>query len=170
MEKFEEGNCRSDEVLIRIYKPLDRSAVMALHEELQAYERPLRASRSARPGVSDTYIQQIEEDLAHPDCDANLFVAEKNGTVIGFAFCVAEKDILDDPPEQVYLQDLMITKTERGAGVGRLLVKAVKRFASDRGISRINLMVLASNKDAIAAYRAMGFEISIFHLEANLSS
>lgn len=168
MEQFDEG-CRSGEVLIRIYEPRDRPAILALHEELQAYERPLRASRSAKPGVNDAYIQELEEQLADPECDAFLFVAEKDGTIVGFAFCAAEADILDDPPEQVYLQDLMVTKTARGAGVGRALVEAVRRFARDRGISRIQLMVLATNKDAIAAYRAMGFEIAILHLEANSS-
>ncbi|MGF1482245.1 MAG: GNAT family N-acetyltransferase [Cyanophyceae cyanobacterium] len=170
MEQFEEGKRRSGEVLIRIYEPPDRPAVLALHEELQAYERPLRVSRSAKPDVSNAYIREFEEQLADPDCDASLFVAEKDDTIVGFAFCVAEEDILDDPPEQIYLQDLTVTKTARSAGVGRSLVEAVRRFARQRGISRINLMVLATNKDALAAYRAMGFEIAILHLETHLSS
>ncbi|MEO1296821.1 MAG: GNAT family N-acetyltransferase [Cyanobacteria bacterium J06636_16] len=158
-------------MLIRMYEPSDRPAVLALHQELQAYERPLRTLRSSKPDVSDTYVRgEFEELLADPDCDATLFIAEKEGAVVGFAFCVAEEDILDDPPEQVYLQDLIVTKAARKMGVGRALVDAVRGFAQERSINRINLMVLASNQDALVAYQAMGFEIAILHLETMLST
>ncbi len=156
-------------MLIRTYEPSDRPAVLALHKELQAYERPLRALRSSKPDVSDAYVREFEELLADPNCDATLFIAEKEGTIVGFAFCLAEEDILDDPPEQVYLQDLMVTQAARQTGIGRALVDAVRGFAHERNINRINLMVLADNQDALAAYRAMGFEVAILHLETTLS-
>ncbi|MEO1148452.1 MAG: GNAT family N-acetyltransferase [Cyanobacteria bacterium J06638_22] len=157
-------------VQIRHWQPDDRSAILALHEELQAYERNIRSYRSAKPGLSEEYIKEFDEQLEDPDCDAAFFVAEANGKVIGFAFCVAEGDILDDPPEQVYLQDLMVTHTARRSGVGRKLMDAVRNFARERQILRIQLPVLARNEDAISFYRAMGFDTVILGMEQDLSS
>ncbi|MEM9448307.1 MAG: GNAT family N-acetyltransferase [Cyanobacteria bacterium P01_E01_bin.6] len=154
---------------IRHWQPEDRSAILTLHEELQAYECNIRSYRSTKPGLSEEYIKEFDEQLEDPDCDAAFFVAEVDDKVIGFAFCVAEGDILDDPPEQVYIQDLMVTQVARRSGVGRKLMDAVRSFARDRQISRIQLPVLAKNEDAIAFYRAMGFGTVILGMEQDLS-
>lgn len=114
-------------VRIRHWQPKDRSAILTLHKELQAYECDIRSCRSAKPGLSEEYIKEFDEQLEDPDCDAAFFVAEANDNVIGFAFCVAEGDMLDDPPEQVYVQDLMVTQAARRSGVGRKLMDAVRR-------------------------------------------
>ena len=160
----------SGSVRIRHWQPEDRSAILTLHKELQTYERDIRSYRSAKPGLSEEYIKEFDEQLEDPDCDAAFWVAEVSDKVIGFAFCVAEGDILDDPPEQVYLQDLMVTQAARRSGVGRKLMDAVRSFAQERQIFRIQLPVLARNEDAIAFYRAMGFDTVILYMEQDLSS
>ena len=158
-----------ESVQIRDWQPKDRSAILALHKELQTYERDIRSCRSSKQDLSIEYIKGFDEQLEDPDCDAAFFVAEENDKVIGFAFCVADGDILDDPPEHVYLQDLMVTQAKRRSGVGRKLMDAVRNFAHERQISRIQLPVLAKNKNAIAAYRAMGFDTVILYMEQVLS-
>ena len=155
---------------IRNWQPEDRSAILALHKELQAYERDIRSCRSSKEGLSMEYIKSFDEQLEDPDCDAAFLVAEQNDKVIGFAFCVADGDILDDPPEHVYLQDLMVTQAARRFGVGRKLMDAVRSFAHERQIFCIQLPVLASNENAIAFYRAMGFDTVILYMEQNFSS
>ena len=62
----------------------------------------------------------------------------------------------------------MVTEGACRTGVGRALVETVRSFAREPGISPINLMVLANNRDAIAAYRAMGFDVAILHLKQTL--
>lgn len=170
MQNETTNKSNSEDVRIRNWQPKDRSAILALHKELQAYERGIRSYRSSKQDLSIEYVKEFDEQLEDPDCDVAFFVAEKNDNVIGFAFCAAEGDILDDPPEQVYLQDIMVTQVERRSGVGRKLMDAVRSFARERQISRIQLPVLAGNENAIAAYRAMGFDTVILYMEKDISS
>lgn len=154
---------------IRPWCPEDREAILSLHKELQAYEIPLRTSRSAKDGVSAEYIKELEEQLHDSNCDSAFFVAEMQEEVVGFVFCAAEEDLLDEPAEQIYVQDIMVTENYRGLGIGKSLMKAVFVFAEERNISRINLMVLANNEKAVSFYNKLGFQTAILHLEHHMS-
>ena len=45
----------------------------------------------------------------------------------------------------------------RGRGLGRLLVVEVERLLLERGCPKVNLQVRASNPQAIAFYRRLGY-------------
>lgn len=152
-------------MIIRPYRPDDRPAVVRLHVELQDFERAFRPSRAAGPDISDRQITEYEAMLADDDEDAHLMVAEQDGILIGFAFFLAEGEMLEEDPGQIYVQDIMVTASARRAGVGRALMDAIRAVMADRGIHRIDLQVLIGNDTAQAFYTALGFETAYLGLK-----
>ncbi|BDM83898.1 hypothetical protein AM10699_67590 (plasmid) [Acaryochloris marina MBIC10699] len=64
----------------------------------------------------------------------------------------------------------MVTKAMSRSDVGRKLMGAVRNFANERQISRIQLSVLAGSENVMAFYCAMGFDTVILYMEQDLSS
>ncbi|MEL6363001.1 MAG: GNAT family N-acetyltransferase [Pseudomonadota bacterium] len=151
---------------IRPYVDEDRNEVLSLHHELHSFEWPLRSLRSRSPSLSKEYFEKEYDDImADEDCDWMFIVAEDHGSLIGYVFCLADKELLDDPREQVHVLDIMVTEDARGEGVGRTLMNAVEEFASDRGITRITLDVLSANERAVGFYKKLGFETAVFTMQ-----
>jgi GNAT superfamily N-acetyltransferase len=89
----------------------------------------------------------------HPVVEA--FVAESAGDVVGFAlFFSTFSTFLSQPG--LYLEDLYVRPTHRGAGVGEALLARVGRLAVERGCGRFEWSVLDWNARAIAFYEKMG--------------
>lgn len=151
---------------LRPYRPSDRPALVALHAELQAYERRLRPSRTADPPMPDAYIADLEAQLADPEVDCMFTVAEVGSRLVGFVFCNGEDDMLEADADEVYVQDIMVTADARGLGLGRRLMEVVHAFAAERGIKRIVLNVLVQNASAMAFYERLGFALAVIGLEA----
>ncbi|MEM8836850.1 MAG: GNAT family N-acetyltransferase [Pseudomonadota bacterium] len=155
---------------IRPYKTEDREAIIRLHGELQDYERAFRTTRAQGRAVSERQVADYEAMMASADEDAHLFIAEDDGTIIGFVFFLAEDEVLEDDPGQVYVQDIAVTSDHRRMGVGAALMGKVRRFMAGRGLGRIDLQVLVGNDEALAFYRALGFETAYLGLKAVLPS
>lgn len=157
------------EVLLREYRQTDRAAVLTLHRELQAMEVALRPERSASPSLSEKYFEAEYDDLtADPECDSMFVVAEVEEKVVGYIFCLVESELLDEPSKQVYVMDIMVTEQARGIGVGKKLMTAMTGFAAQRNISRVSLMVLSKNENAVSFYRKLGFETSTLTMEMTI--
>ncbi|MGF1463015.1 MAG: GNAT family N-acetyltransferase [Maricaulaceae bacterium] len=151
---------------IRQYAETDRGAVLKLHQELQRFEWPLRALRSRSPRLSEEYFErEYDELLADEDCDCMFLVAEAEGDLVGYVFCLVDDELLDDPREQVQVLDIMVTESARRDGIGRGLMEAVNAFADERGVARITLDVLCTNVIAVSFYKSLGYEGAVLSME-----
>jgi ribosomal protein S18 acetylase RimI-like enzyme len=56
-----------------------------------------------------------------------------------------------------WMNYLAVTPRFRGRGCGRALVDHVERLLLERGCPKVNLQVRASNPDALAFYRRLGY-------------
>lgn len=56
----------------------------------------------------------------------------------------------------IYLEDLYVTPTRRGQGIGRRLLAYVARVTVDRGYGRMEWSVLNWNEPALVVYRKIG--------------
>jgi GNAT superfamily N-acetyltransferase len=154
--------------VVRAWVPArDRPAVLALGVELQEHERALRPSRRPGEATVGEYLARIEAHLADPARDGALFVAEEEGTVLGFLACSAEEDLLEKDRGEVVIQELVVARRARRRGLARALVGAARRFAAERGIRRLLVSSLAANGEARAAYLALGFRPSLVTFEAD---
>jgi GNAT superfamily N-acetyltransferase len=85
--------------------------------------------------------------------DQALFVAQAQDRWIGLALGVRWAE----DPEIGHLYAMWVEPQSRRTGVGRALVEAVIDWARAAGLRTIQLLVTASNHEAVAFYRRCGF-------------
>ncbi len=122
----------------------------------------LEVHHSARPDLfksgatkyTNAELFEILKDENRP-----IFVAEENGQVVGYAFCILvqykDSNILTDI-KTLYIDDLCVDENVRGKGIGRSLYNYVVEYAKACGCYNVTLNVWADNKSALAFYEKIG--------------
>lgn len=122
----------------------------------------LEVHHSARPDLfksgatkyTNAELFEILKDENRP-----IFVAEENGEVVGYAFCILvqykDSNILTDI-KTLYIDDLCVDENVRGKGIGRSLYNYVVEYAKACGCYNVTLNVWADNKSALAFYEKIG--------------
>ena len=99
--------------------------------------------------------------------DRPIFIAEDNG-VAGYAFCMV-KEVKNDSVLQdcrsLYIDDLCVDETRRGAGIGRALLRSVTAYARKHHFYNITLNVWACNECALRFYEKNGLLPQKFGME-----
>ena len=131
---------------------------MSTHEEVATlHVRPLRMTELPRvieieqaafstPWKPSTFAGLFQRD------DTDLFGAERDGRLVGYAICWTTID-------QSELGNLAVAREARRSGVGRALLRAVMPRLAERGSRECFLEVRVSNAAAQELYRSFGFEI-----------
>lgn len=103
--------------------------------------------------------------------EQEILVADANGKVIGFShvMILKQKDIACLKPQTViYIQDLDVSESERGKGVGTLLLKASREYGKRKGADFIRMQVFPQNADGIRFYEKNGFCEMMKTMESSL--
>jgi len=79
------------------------------------------------------------------------FVAEENGFIHGFALYYIRYSTWKG--QAMYLEDIVVTESSRGKGIGKLLMDRLIIEARERGFKRIVWQVLEWNEPAINFYK-----------------
>ena len=122
----------------------------------------LRVHHSARPDIfrpearkyTDDQLKEIIADPKRP-----IFVAESDGRVEGYAFCIFQQHLDDNILTDIltlYIDDLCVDENCRGQHIGSDLYHYVLDFAKRSGCYNVTLNVWEGNDSAYAFYRAMG--------------
>lgn len=67
-----------------------------------------------------------------------------------------------------YLEDLFVSPTARGGGVGRALIDHVRRWAEDAGVEKVYWLTAESNSTARALYDRVADRTGFLHYEIGL--
>ncbi|WP_333574273.1 GNAT family N-acetyltransferase [Sphingomonas sp.] len=135
---------------IRPATPADVPQMLAFVRELATFERAPDAVLATEP--------MLEAALFGARPAAEAVIAENaSGTALGFALFFQNFSTWTGLPG-MYLEDLYVTPSARGAGVGTALLRHLAGIAVDRGYGRFEWSVLDWNQPAIDLYRAMGAE------------
>lgn len=138
---------------IREATPADVPAILRLVRELAEYEREPDA------------VKATEESFL-----TTMFPAKGDPTVFGH---VAEVDGEDGPEvvgiaiwflsfstwtgtNGIWLEDLYVTPSQRGTGLGKQLLTRLAQVCVERGYRRLEWTVLDWNQPSIAFYRSLG--------------
>jgi ribosomal protein S18 acetylase RimI-like enzyme len=128
----------------------------------------LRALRDSPQAFSSTYAKESalpdkewikrSERWKGDSAIGYLAMAEPgDGEACGLVACYAEKD--GDTPRG-HVISMWVDPAFRRAGVGKMLIDALKNWARSRSLEELNLMVTSVNRSAIDFYEHIGFRMS----------
>lgn len=157
-----------EELTIRRAKESDIPAINKLLYEV------LKVHSDARPdlfkaGTKKYTDEELKKILA--DDQTPVFVAEKDGNVVGYAFCVHQQYINNNNMTDIktlYIDDLCVDEAARGAHVGKALYEYVIHYAKEQGCYNVTLNVWADNKNAVKFYEQIGLKVQKIGMETIL--
>lgn len=100
-----------------------------------------------------------------------VFVADDEGTVAGYAFCVIKQPPFTTtmkPAKTLYIDDLCVDENIRGKHIGTLLFDHVKEKAKELGCQYVTLNVWEGNDSARHFYDKMGMSVRETMMEVKL--
>lgn len=110
--------------------------------------------------------EQLKEILANDKTP--VFVAESDGKILGYAFCIHKQFINDNNMTDVktlYIDDLCVDENERGKHIGKTLYDFVVSYAKENGYYNVTLSVWADNKKAVGFYEKIGLRVHKIGME-----
>lgn len=134
-------------LLIRSAQPDDVALILALIGELAEYEK-----------LSDQVVAdptQLAEHLFGSRPFAEVLIGEVDGQAAGFALFFHNYSTFLGKPG-IYLEDLYVRPSARGAGLGKALLGSLAGLALERGCGRLEWSVLDWNQPAIGLYQSLG--------------
>ena len=126
--------------------------VLMVHHE----GRPDLFKANAKKYTDDELLEIIKSD------DKPIFVADEEGKILGYAFCVYVEykghNIMTDV-KTLYIDDLCVDENVRGKHIGKSIYEYVLNFAKENGFYNITLNVWELNDGAKKFYEKIGFSV-----------
>ena len=143
------------EFIIRPAEPRDLEAVNTLLGQVLAVHHAGRPDLFRPVGKKYT-DEELLAIFANPDTP--VFVYDKDGAVLGYAFCILKQQGSGSlmPLKTLYVDDLCVLEGTRGKHIGTALFEYVKEFAKEKGCHNITLHVWECNPGAKAFYEKLG--------------
>jgi GNAT superfamily N-acetyltransferase len=99
----------------------------------------------------------LARTLDGAEADAALFIAEGDGTPLGFIHLATAHDYYTDSVT-AHVADIVVAPEASGQGVGRALLEYAEQWGRDKGFAILTLNVFIANQDARGVYRTLGFQ------------
>jgi GNAT superfamily N-acetyltransferase len=133
--------------ILRPAEPGDAAVILAFIRELAAYERLLDAVKITLEDVRAILFSAAPKAF----CD----IADTGEGPVGFALWFYSVSTFEGR-HGLYLEDLYVRPTARGAGIGRALLAGLARRCVAENLARLEWAVLDWNAPAIAFYDKLG--------------
>jgi len=134
---------------IRIGEKKDLPRVLELVKELAIYEK-------APQEVINT-VALMEHDGFGVNPIYGLFVAENQNGIVGISIYYWRYSTWKG--KRLYLEDIIVTESERGSGIGKLLFDRTMQKALEENCSGMMWQVLEWNEPAINFYKKYGAKL-----------
>lgn len=144
---------------IRVAVKEDCVRLLELVNELAVYEK--------FPDEVTVTLQEFEDAGFGEKPVWWAFVAEANGLIVGFALYYIRFSTWKGC--RLYLEDLLVTETMRGKGIGKMLFDRVLDETKEKGYSGMVWQVLDWNEPAINFYNKYEASIEAGWLNASIS-
>lgn len=152
-------------LILRPMEPSDRGAVLALLLELTSHEGSLNPQRATGPEAAAACLADDTEKAAQ--YGGALVVAVQDDSVVGYLAVRKGRTgpYVNEPlRDHVYIENIVVSASSRGTGIGQALLGEAERFARQAGCKVLQLGVLTGNDLALTAYRRAGFEAFAFEM------
>ena len=134
---------------IRDARETDMEQVLALVQELADFEK--------EPGAVEVNLLDLKKHGFGNDPMFHCFVAESVDKIVGIALIYPRYSTWKGPV--IHLEDLIVTQSMRGKGVGSALLDRVVSHGKSLGVKRISWEVLDWNEPAISFYESKGAKV-----------
>lgn len=146
--------------MIREGKKEDLPRVLELIKELATYER------AADEVVNN--VSLMEEDGFGPNPVYGFFVFENEKGIVGLSLYYWRYSTWKG--KRLYLEDIIVTESERGKGYGKLLFDRTMAKCIEANCSGMMWQVLDWNEPAIKFYKRYGANLSDEWINCNLET
>lgn len=147
-------------IKIREGRKEDLPRVLELIKELALFER-------APHEVTNT-LEMLEEDGFGPRPVYGFFVAETSEKIIGLSLYYWRYSTWKG--KRLYLEDIIVTESERGRGAGKLLFDRTMHKALEENCTGMMWQVLEWNEPAIKFYKKYGSKLDAEWVNCNLEA
>lgn len=127
----------------------DLPQVLTLIQELAEFER--------EPDAVETTVESMQRDGFGEDAVFEFFVAEDQSKIVGLALYFYSYSTWKG--KCIYLEDLIVTQSYRGKGLGRRLLDRIVEKAKEENAKRVVWQVLDWNTPAIEFYKSLGADL-----------
>lgn len=127
----------------------DMPNVHDLIKELAHFEK--------EPDAVEVTVEDLKKDGFGKQPAFHCFIAEVDGKVEGIALTFERYSTWKG--KIIHLEDLIVSKSMRGSGLGTALLDEVVKYAHNLGVRRINWEVIDWNEPAIAFYEKKGAKV-----------
>lgn len=121
----------------------DLPRVLELIKELAQYEKALDQVTNS--------VEQMVRDGFEQNPVYGFFVAEKEKVIVGLSLYYFRYSTWKG--KRLYLEDIIVTEKERGAGWGRMLFERTMQFSIEENCTGMMWQVLNWNEPAINFYK-----------------
>lgn len=129
--------------IIRKGKKEDLPSVLTLIRELAEYEKA--------PQEVEVTLEEMEKNGFGDNPLFRFFVAENEAGIVGMALYYTKYSTWKGPC--IFLEDLIVTQTQRRNGIGTLLFEKIIELAKEMNVRRLEWQVLEWNKPALDFYK-----------------
>lgn len=121
----------------------DVESALLLVKELAAYENA--------PAEVEVSIDEMIAWGFGADKQFDFFIAEEEGKILGLALYYFKYSTWKG--KCLFLEDIIVTESQRGRGIGKLLFDKVVQVAKETNVRRMEWQVLDWNTPAIEFYK-----------------
>ena len=136
-------------ITVRKGTPNDLNQAFELVQELAEYEKALHEVENS--------VERMMEDGFGKKPIFEFFVAEENGKIEGVAIFYYRYSTWKG--KAIFLEDLVVRKAKRGAGIGKKLLDAIVQEAKDVNARQVMWQGLDWNEPAINFYKKLGTDL-----------
>jgi len=138
------------DLTVKRFELEDVPAVLGLLREFAEYEDLVQ--------YLDVTAERIETAFFADGATVEGLVAVTDGSTVGYAFFFPNFASFRGQ-RGFYLEDIYVTESCRGKGIGEAMLRELSRLAKERGYERIDFVVLDWNTTAIDFYKRHGAEM-----------
>jgi ribosomal protein S18 acetylase RimI-like enzyme len=136
--------------------------LMRVHYEFDR-ERFMRPQRGVEQGYASFLGSQLD------DPDAVVFVAERQGAVVGYIYAAVEPPSWKELRDRAgYIHDVMVAEGSRKAGVAEALMTGAIEWLRTRNVPRVVLGTASQNEPAQRLFRRLGFRPTMIEMTKEL--
>jgi GNAT superfamily N-acetyltransferase len=130
-------------IVIRTGAKADIPFALNLVKELAAYEKA--------PNEVEVTVEEMTEWGFGNDKQFDFFVATENEVIVGLALYYYKYSTWKG--KCLFLEDIIVTESQRGKGLGKLLFDKVVQVSKEQKVRRMEWQVLDWNTPAIEFYK-----------------